>query len=146
MFNAFELMHPADNPPPSFRPLFLERVPCGFPSPCQDYAEQELDLNEYLIAHRASTFFLRAQGNSMQDVGLYDGDLLIVDRSLKPEHNDVVIAELYGEFTVKRLLLMPKGPVLQPMNPAYPVIIPDPDTLEIFGVVVHFVHSPRKRN
>lgn len=90
MFNAFKLIHPADNPPPSFRPLFLKRVPCGFPSPCQDYAEQELNLNEYLIAHRASTFFLRAQGNSMQDAGLYDGDLLIVDRSLTPEHNDVV--------------------------------------------------------
>ena len=110
MFNAFELMHPAENPPPSFRPLFLERVPCGFPSPCQDYVEQELDLNDYLIAHRASTFFLRAQGNSMQDIGLYDGDLLIVDRALTAQHGDIVIAELYGEFTVKRLLLTPTRP------------------------------------
>lgn len=82
----------------------------------------------------------------MQDIGLYDGDLLIVDRSLKPQHGDVVIAELYCEFTVKRLLLTPEGPVLQPMNPACPVIIPDPDTLEIFGVVAHFVHTPRGRN
>ena len=82
----------------------------------------------------------------MQDIGLYDGDLLIVDRSLAPEHGDIVIAELYGEFTVKRLLLTQNGPVLQPMNPAYPVIIPDPDTLVIFGVVVHFVHTPRRRN
>ncbi len=64
----------------------------------------------------------------MQDIGLYDGDLLIVDRALRPEHGDVVIAVLYGEFTVKRLLITQKGPVLQPMNPAYPVIIPDPDT------------------
>lgn len=137
MFHAFELMHPADKPQSSYRPLFLERVPCGFHSPCQDYAEQELDLNEYLIAHRASTFFLRTQGDSMQDIGLYDGDLLIVDRALRPEH---------GEFTVKRPLLTQKGSVLQPMNPAYPVIITGPDTLEIFGVVAHFVHTPRRRN
>lgn len=82
----------------------------------------------------------------MQVIGLYDGDLLIVDRSLKPQHDDVVIAELYGEFTVKPLLLTPEGPVLQPMNPAYPVITPDPDTLEIFGVIAHFVHTPRGRN
>lgn len=146
MFYTLRLINPAQDPPPSFRPLFLERVPCGFPSPCQDYAEQELDLNEHLITHRASTFFLRAEGNSMQDIGLYDGDLLIVDRSLKPEHGDVVIAELFGEFTVKRLLIQSRGPVLQPMNPAYPVITPDPDSLQIFGVVIHFVHTTRRRN
>lgn len=146
MFYAFDLINPAANPPRSYRPLFLERVACGFPSPCQDYAEQELDLNEHLITHRASTFFLRAQGSSMQDIGLYDGDLLIVDRSLKTEHGDVIIAELNGEFTVKRLLLTPDGPVLQPMNPAYPVIKPDPDSLQIFGVVIHFVHTTRRRN
>jgi DNA polymerase V len=146
MFYVFELINPATNPPRSYRPLFLERVACGFPSPCQDYAEQELDLNEHLITHRASTFFLRAEGSSMQDIGLYDGDLLIVDRSLKPEHSDIVIAEVYGEFTVKRLLITPDGPVLQPMNPAYPVIKPDPDSLQIFGVVIHFVHTTRRRN
>ena len=82
----------------------------------------------------------------MQDIGLYDGDLLIVVRSLKPQHGDVVIAELYAEFTVKRLLLTPEGPVLQPMNPAYPFITTDSDTLEIFGVVADFVHTPRGRN
>jgi len=146
MFYAFELMKPADSPSSSYRPLYLERVPCGFPSPCQDYAEQELDLNEYLVTHKASTFFLRTEGSSMQDFGLYDGDLLIVDRSLKPQSGDVVIAEVYGEFTVKRLLITPGGPVLQPMNPAFKEIHPDPDTLQIFGVVAHFVHTTRRRN
>jgi DNA polymerase V len=113
---------------------------------CQDYAEQELDLNEHLITHRASTFFLRAQGSSMQDIGLYDGDLLFADSLLKPEHSNLIIAELYGEFTEKRQLIMPDGPVLQPINPAYPVIKPDPDSLQIFGVVIHFVHTTRRRN
>lgn len=81
----------------------------------------------------------------MQDIGLYDGDLLIVDSSLKPEHSDIIIAEVYGEITVKRLFITPDGPVLQPMNPAYPVIKPDPDSLQIFGVVIHFVHTTRRR-
>lgn len=65
MFHVFHLINPAANPPP-LRPLFLEHVPCGFPSPCQGYAEQKLELN----THKASTFFQRAQGSSMQDIGL----------------------------------------------------------------------------
>jgi DNA polymerase V len=74
----------------------------------------------------------------MQDIGQYDGDLLIIDRSLQPQHSNVIIAELYDKLTVKHLLITPEGPVLQPMNPAYPVIIHDPDTLETIGVVVQF--------
>lgn len=58
----------------------------------------------------------------------------------------MVIAELFGEFTVKRLLIQSYRPVLQPMNPAYPVITPDPEKLQIFGVVIHFVHTTRRRN
>lgn len=88
---------------------------CGFSSFCQDYAEKELDLNEILITHRGSPFILRLDGNSMQDIGLYDGDLLIFDRSLKPEHGDVVIAVLFGEFIVKNLLIQSHGQVLQPV-------------------------------
>lgn len=82
----------------------------------------------------------------MQDIGLCDDDLIIVDRSLKPEHGEVVIAELFGKFTVKRLLIQSHGQVLQPMNPAYPVIMPDPDSLQLFGVVIHVVHTTRRRN
>ncbi|KGT88740.1 hypothetical protein NG99_20940 [Erwinia typographi] len=142
---ALTLYRPDRGAPALPCPLFLEKVSCGFPSPARDYIEQELDLNEYCIAHPAATYFLRASGSSMQDIGLYDGDLLVVDRSLTPGHGDIVVAETDGEFTVKSLLTTPRL-ALQPMNPAYPVMYPDPDRLEIFGVVIHFIHTTRGRN
>ena len=89
-------------------PLFTERCPAGFPSPAADYTESELDLNEYCIHRRHSTYFVRAIGNSMTDIGLYSGDLLVVDKAEQPRHGDIVIAEIEGEFTVKRLLLTPR--------------------------------------
>ena len=125
-------------------PLYLERCSAGFPSPAGDYVEQELDLNDYCIRHPSATFFIRATGNSMTELGLHDGDLLIVDRSESPRHGDIVIAEVDGGFTVKKLLIHPKL-ALQPMNSDYPLIYPDKDTLQIFGVVMHFVHSTRQK-
>ncbi len=138
------LITPINNPERLAIPLFLEKCAAGFPSPAQDYVEAELDLNQYCIRHPAATFFVRASGNSMNDIGLKDGDLLVVDRSLRPEHGDIVIAEVDGGFTVKQLLTRPKL-ALQPMNSAYSAIYPDPDTLFIFGVVTHFVHTTRGR-
>lgn len=129
-------------PEPYTAPLFTERCPAGFPSPAQDYVEAELDLNDYCIQRRSSTFFVRAIGNSMSDIGLHNGDLLIVDKAEQPHHGDIVIAEIDGEFTVKRLLLTPR-PALQPMNTAYPTLWPDPEHLQIFGVVTAFVHKTR---
>lgn len=124
-------------------PLYAESVPAGFPSPAQDYVEAELDLNSYCIRHPSATYFLRASGNSMNDAGLRDGDLLVVDKSITPEHGDIVIAAVDGEFTVKQLQLRPRL-ALKPMNDAFSPIYPDPDALEIFGVVMHFVHSTRR--
>ncbi|MBV8042564.1 translesion error-prone DNA polymerase V autoproteolytic subunit [Pluralibacter sp.] len=123
-------------------PLFADTVPCGFPSPAQDYVEAELDLNDYCILRPSSTYFVRAIGNSMTDIGLHSGDLLIVDKAERPQHGDIVIAEIEGEFTVKRLLLTPR-PGLQAMNPAYPTLYPDPEQLQIFGVVTAFIHKTR---
>ena len=123
-------------------PLFADTVPCGFPSPAQDYVEAELDLNDYCIQRPSSTYFVRAIGNSMTDIGLHSGDLLIVDKAERPQHGDIVIAEIEGEFTVKRLLLTPR-PGLQAMNPAYPTLYPDPEQLQVFGVVTAFVHKTR---
>ena len=78
----------------------------------------------------------------MNDIGLNSGDLMVVDKAEQPRHGDIVIAEIEGEFTVKRLLLTPR-PALQAMNPAYPVMYPDPETLQIFGVVTAFIHKTR---
>ncbi|MEB7891691.1 translesion error-prone DNA polymerase V autoproteolytic subunit [Hafnia alvei] len=123
-------------------PLFADAVPCGFPSPAQDYVEAELDLNDYCILRPSSTYFVRAIGNSMTDIGLHSGDLLIVDKAERPQHGDIVIAEIEGEFTVKRLLITPR-PGLQAMNPAYPTLYPDPEQLQVFGVVTAFIHKTR---
>lgn len=84
-------------------PLFGHRVRAGFPSPAQDYEQKPLDLAEHLIRHPAACYFAIAEGDSMNDYGIFNGDLLIVDRALEPEHNDVIIAAINGELTCKKL-------------------------------------------
>ncbi|EKG0943971.1 peptidase [Shigella dysenteriae] len=93
--------------------------------------------------HSKNSFVHRAIGNSMTDIGLYSGDLMVVDKAEQPRHGDIVIAEIEGEFTVKRLLLTPR-PALQAMNPDFPSLYPDPETLQIFGVVTAFIHKTRR--
>ncbi|HGG5249040.1 TPA: translesion error-prone DNA polymerase V autoproteolytic subunit [Salmonella enterica subsp. enterica serovar Paratyphi B] len=131
---------PVPDPARSTAPLFTERCPAGFPSPAADYMEEELDLNTYCIRHPASTFFVRAIGDSMKDMGLHSGDLMIVDKAEKPQQGDIVIAETDGEFTVKRLQLKPRVALL-PMNPVSPPLYPE--ELQIFGVVTAFIHKTR---
>ncbi|MBK0123577.1 translesion error-prone DNA polymerase V autoproteolytic subunit [Pantoea sp. S61] len=123
-------------------PLYADPCAAGFPSPAQDFVEKELDLNELCIRRRASTFFVRASGNSMQDLGLCDGDVMVVDRAEEASDGDIVIAELNGEFTVKRLQLHPSLALL-PMNSAYPIIYPE--HLQLLGVVTWFFNSTRAR-
>lgn len=121
-------------------PLFGEMCLAGFPSPASDYIEKTLDLNELCIRHPSATYFVRAEGESMTEAGILSGDLLVVDKALKPAHGDIVIAAIEGEFTVKKLCTRPRL-CLQPMNPAYSAIYVDPDDLDIFGVVIHAIHT-----
>lgn len=122
-------------------PLFSDLVQCGFPSPAADYVEQRIDLNELLVSHPSSTYFVKAAGDSMIEAGISDGDLLVVDSSRTAEHGDIVIAAVEGEFTVKRLQLRPTVQLL-PMNSAYsPIIVGSEDTLDVFGVVTFIVKS-----
>lgn len=124
------------------RPLFLSRVKAGFPSPADDYLEGKLDLNEHLIKHKAATFFVRVSGNSMEGAGIFDGDLLIVDRALEPKHKSVVVAVVNGEFTVKRIK-KEKGRVwLMPENKDYsPMELKEGSECEVWGVVTNVIHS-----
>ena len=120
-------------------PLFSDPVQCGFPSPAQDYIEKRIDLNELLIQHPSSTYFVRAAGDSMIDGGINEGDLLVVDSSRTAQHGDIVIASFDGEFTAKQLQLRPTVQ-LNPLNSAYPPLkISAEDELEIFGVVTFIV-------
>lgn len=124
-------------------PLFLEGVSAGFPSPAEDYVEKSLDLNELCVKHPAATYFVRVTGDSMQEAGIFSGDILVVDRSLQAKHGDVVIASVDAELTVKRLQLQPAVALL-PCNKAYkPVELTDDAQLEIMGVVVHAIRNLR---
>jgi DNA polymerase V len=123
-------------------PLYLSRVPAGFPSPADDYLEGELDLNELLIKHPAATFYVRLTGDSMIRVGLFDGDILVVDRAVKARHRHIVVAVIDGEMTVKRLFSRAGRVELHSENPAYkPIIIAEGRELLIWGVVVGSVRQ-----
>lgn len=122
-------------------PFFLSTVSAGFPSPAQDYVEHTLDLNQLCIVHPAATFFVKVEGDSMIDIGIFSGDILIVDRALTAKHGDIVIANLNGEFTVKTLLLKPKI-ALQPQNKFYSTIfIQEHDDFDIFGIVTNVIRK-----
>ncbi len=117
-------------------PLFSSKVAAGFPSPADDYLEKTLDLNEHLIQKPAATFLLRVEGESMTGVGIMPGDILIVDKAIKPTHNKIVIAAVDGELTVKRLYKRDNVIQLLPENPSYPPIeIREFSDLVIWGVV-----------
>ena len=126
-------------------PLFLEQVSAGFPSPAEDYVEKTLDLNELCIKHPAATFFVRVQGESMIAAGIYPDDVLVVDRSLRARHGDIIIASLESEMTVKQLHLTPLPVRLLPRNSAYqPITVEGDMVMEVFGVVTNVVRSLKR--
>lgn len=126
-------------------PLFCCRIPAGFPSPADDYIENSLDLNEYLVKHPAATFFVRVTGDSMTGAGINSGDILIVDRALTPAGGAVVVAVLNGEFTVKRLVSRGGSIYLFPENPSYePVEVTDGAEFEVWGVVTYVIHGVKR--
>lgn len=125
-------------------PIFQENISAGFPSPAQDYIENNLDLNELIIKHPASTFFVRVQGDSMREAGIFSGDILVVDRSLTATNGKIIVAILNGEFTVKRLVLELDQIRLMPANSAYPIINVHPDQdFQVWGVVTYVIHRAK---
>jgi DNA polymerase V len=130
------VMLPAWGRQPTRLPLFSHKVAAGFPSPADDYIEGRLSLDEYLIQHKEATFFVRAKGNSMVGAGIFDGDLLVVDKSLTPASGDIVIAVVDGDMTVKRLIKRGDIITLKPENPRFKEIeFKDGQELQVWGVV-----------
>ena len=129
-------------------PIAGEKIPAGFPSPAEQYVEDFIDFNAFLIANPAATFAVRSGGQSMLDAGIDVDDLLIIDRSVTPRHRDIVMADLGNEFTIKRLHKIEGKPIeLHSENAAggFPNFIPaDGDTWSIVGVVLHIIKSTRK--
>ena len=122
--------------------LFLDSVSAGFPSPATDYLENKLDLNEYLVKHPAATFIVKASGTSMIEADILSGDLLIVDRSVTPKNDNIVIASVFGDLTVKKI--RKKGPTLflVSANNEYPSIeVKEEMECFIWGVVTYVIHK-----
>lgn len=116
-------------------PLAESKVQAGFPSPAEDFTAKRINLSEILITHPQATFLLRVRGDSMRDAGIFDGDILVVDRSIKPRHGHIVVAVVDGDFTVKHLVLRAGQVKLRAANATYPDIIPrEGQTLEVWGV------------
>jgi DNA polymerase V len=125
-------------------PLYSNKVSAGFPSPADDHLECKLDLNSHLIHHPSSTFFVKVSGDSMINAGIQSGDMLIVDRSIKPEHGKIVIAAINGELTVKRLSKQGGQVKLLPENEQYsPIEITDEQDIIIWGVVTYVIHEAK---
>jgi DNA polymerase V len=117
-------------------PALVGSVRAGFLSPAEDLGEQHIDLARVLISHPHATYLVRARGDSMTEAGIFDNDILVVNRALKPRHQHIVVAVVDGEFTVKTLYQRSGRIRLRAANPAFADIVPqDGQTLEIWGVV-----------
>ena len=136
-------MNSFDSTTKKFRiPLLNDSVSAGFPSPADDYTEENIDLNEHLISNPFSTFFLRVKGESMINAGIKDKDLIIVDKSLIAKPGDIVIAMIDGEFTIKRLSIKNDELYLKAENNNYPDFrFKNHIDVQIWGDVIYSIHS-----
>ena len=124
-------------------PFYLHKAGAGFPSPATDYIEEDVDLNIHLIKNVPATFIIRVQGKSMTDVGIYDGDLLVIDRSLKPKNFSTVVANVHDELVVKSFVKSKDKKFLTSgsKNIEDKITINDESDVFIWGVVTYVIHS-----
>jgi len=124
------------------RPYIEEGVKAGFPSPAEDFTEVSIDLNLELLKNPSSTFFCRVSGDSMQDIGIADGDLLIVDKSLEPKDDKIAVCFIDGEFTLKKIKLDKDCCWLVPANKNYkPIKVTSENEFIVWGVVTYAIKS-----
>jgi len=123
-------------------PLFSSTVRAGAPTAADDSIDEYVNLNSHLIHNPKSTFLVIASGDSMINAGINHGDMLVVDKSIHAASNNIVIAAVDGDLTVKRLIMQEKCIQLKAENDAYaPINISDSDSLTILGVVTHVIHQ-----
>ena len=124
-------------------PFYLHKAGAGFPSPATDYIEEDVDLNVHLIKNVPATFIIRVQGKSMTEVGIYDGDLLVVDRSLKPKNFSTVVANVHDELVVKNFVKSKDQNFLSSGSKKIEdkIIINQDSDIFIWGVVTYVIHS-----
>ena len=127
---------------PTISPFFASHISAGPPSSADNTIDRKIDLNEFLIKNSTATFFVRVDGRSMIDAGIHPGDILIVDKSLDPLPNNIVVAVINGEFLVKRYITENGIPFLVPENPSFgPIELKDGMQAEIWGVVTFVIHK-----
>ncbi len=117
-------------------------VKAGFPSPAGDFEESTIDLNKELIKHPLSTFFCRVSGDSMKDIGIYDGDLLVIDKSESPKNGSIAVCYIDGEFTLKKIEIEKDCCWLIPANENYkPIKVTEENEFIVWGIVKHAIKS-----
>ncbi|MCF8358792.1 MAG: translesion error-prone DNA polymerase V autoproteolytic subunit [Prolixibacteraceae bacterium] len=121
-------------------PLYQTGISAGFPSPAEDYIEGRIDLNTELIKNPSSTFFGRVNGDSMIDAGIGNGDLIVIDKSVEPRNNSIVVCVIDGEFTIKRFSKTSEGFFLLPENKRYkPIKVTAESDFRIWGTVTYSI-------
>ena len=121
-------------------PLFDTGISAGFPSPADDFIELSIDLNKHLIKHKDTTFFAKVKGHSMKNVGIFDGDLLVIDKSLEPQDGRIAICQIDGEFTIKRIKKEENVFWLIAENEDYkPIKVTPENDFVIWGIVINSI-------
>jgi DNA polymerase V len=127
-------------------PIMEGGISAGFPSPAQDYIDLKIDLNKELISNPSSTFYGRVKGTSMQDAGIMDGDILVIDKSLEPQDGDTAVCFLDGEFTLKYIKIEPDAVYLVPANSNFhPIKVTEENNFCIWGVVTYSIKSHKRK-
>lgn len=117
-------------------------ISAGFPSPAEEYLELSLDLNKALIDNPSSTFFGRVKGHSMRDAGIFDGDIIVIDKSLNPSNGQKAVCYIDGEFTLKTLKVDKSGVWLMPANSDFkPIKITEENDFMVWGIVTYVIHK-----
>ncbi len=140
--SGFRFFRPEEDAASVLLDLYSFRIPAGFPSPAEDFKENSLDLNEYLIRNKSATFLVKVTGTSMEGAGIYDEDVLVVDRAAEVNDGRIILGVLNGEFTVKRLRIEGGKITLLPENKDFkPIEISDDTDFKIWGVVTFCLHK-----
>ncbi len=123
-------------------PLYTSTVRAGFPSPADDHIESHLNINTYLIKNPDATFFVRVSGTSMINAGIHENDILVVDKSIPPHNNNIIVVAIDGELTVKRLRKTEQETLLVPENPKFkPILVNAESNVVVWGVAIGLIRS-----
>jgi len=123
-------------------PLYSSRPAAGFPSPGDDQVERVLDINDLVVKHPATTFFVRVEGDSMEGAGIFSGDVLVVDRAVEARDGTIVVAAVNGEMVVKRLVTKGNRQELHSENEQYaPIVLGDDEECFVWGAVTGSVRQ-----